>query len=183
MRINGAAMRTSTFTAALLLLACSGHAQSSGTPDAKALDELFHKGETAYRNGAYPQAIDLYTQVLASDPEYLNAYLQRGFCHSLQREYQAAVDDFSAVIKRKSDHLWAYTSRGSAYNKLNKPDLAIQDFNKVLQLDPRNQEAYNNRGWAKKALGDAEGACGDWKASRKMGNAEAKIILTNNKCK
>jgi hypothetical protein len=28
-----------------------------------------------------------------------------------------------------------------------------------------------------------DAACQDWTTSRKMGNAEARIILTNNRCK
>ncbi len=174
-------MKSGILLTAMLLCAIGVQAQDAAK--AKDLDAIFHSGENAYRSGAYPKAIDLYSQVLEADPEYLNAYLQRGFCHSLQREYEAAVADFTAVIERRNDHLWAYTSRGSAYNKLGKPDLAVNDFNRVLQIDSKNQEAYNNRGWAKKALGDSDGACQDWKASRKMGNAEAKIILLNNKCK
>ena len=85
------------------------------------------------------------------------------------------------VLKPK--HLWAFLSRGSAYNKTEQYKLAISDFTKVLQFDPKNQEAYNNRGWAKKFSGNKDGACIDWKRSKKMGNAEAKIILKNNKCK
>jgi len=146
-------------------------------------DELFHAGERAYKGGDPATAIQLYSQTLALAPEHFNAYLQRGFCHSLQRAYAEAISDFTAVIDRQADHLWAYTSRGSAYGKLGKQELAIQDFNTVLRLDPRNQEAYNNRGWAKKAAGDTQGACADWNSSRKMGNGEAKIILKNNRCK
>lgn len=168
---------------ALLFIAQAGIAQDLASASQPEVEALFHKGEAAYRSGGYAQAIELYSQVIQRDPEFLNAYLQRGFCHSLQREYEAAIQDFTAVIDRKKDHLWAYTSRGSAYGKLGKQDLAIRDFNTVLQLDPRNQEAFNNRGWAKKASGDAKGACQDWKESRKMGNAEAKIILKNNQCK
>ncbi len=167
--------------ASLLIFRVLPAQEAPGTPEA--IDKLFHEGEQAYRSGGYAHAIQLYTQVLEMDPEHLNAYLQRGFCHSLQGEYENAITDFSSVISRKGDHLWAYTSRGSAYGKLGKQDLAMQDFNTVLQLDPRNQEAYNNRGWAKKASGDTKGACADWGASRKMGNAEAKIILKNNQCK
>ncbi len=151
-------------------------------PD-KENEKLFREGEIAYNAGGYAKAIDIFTQVLARDPEHLNAYLQRGFCHSLQSEYEAAIADFTSVIARKGDHLWAYTSRGSAYNKLGQFDKAIQDFDTVLGFDPKNQEAYNNRGWTKKGTGDLEGACKDWKTSKKMGNAEAKIILTNNRCK
>jgi tetratricopeptide (TPR) repeat protein len=151
-------------------------------PD-KETERLFRDGENAYNSGGYAKAIDLYTQVLMRDPENLNAYLQRGFCHNLRRDYAAAVEDFTAVIGRKPDHLWAYTSRGSAYNKLGKYDLAIRDFDTAIGFDTRNEEAYNNRGWARKSSGDPTGACKDWKTSKKLGNAEARIILENNRCK
>ncbi|HEY0977451.1 MAG TPA: tetratricopeptide repeat protein [Flavobacteriales bacterium] len=144
---------------------------------------LFKNGEEAYRTGAYTKAIALFDQVLAKDADHLNAYLQRGFCHSVQQNYTAAVADFTEVIKRRNDHLWAYTSRGGAYNRLGKPELAMRDFDAVLALDPKDQEAYNNRGWAKKTLGDLKGACEDWRTSKKLGNGEARIILTNNRCK
>ena len=151
-------------------------------PDGEA-ERLFREGEKAYGSGGYDRAIELFTQVLKRDGDHLNAFLQRGFCHSLQRNYSAAVHDFTAVIQRKPDHLWAYTSRGSAYNKLGKPDLAMRDFDTVIGLDPKNEEAYNNRGWTHKAQGDLAAACSDWKTSRKLGNAEARIILENNRCK
>lgn len=160
-----------------------GLAAQSSPAAASQAEELFKQGERARKAGDRALAIQLYGQALAQDPGHLNAYLQRGFCHSLQQAYAEAILDFTAVIDRQADHLWAYTSRGSAYGKLGKQELAIQDFNTVLRLDPRNQEAYNNRGWAKKASGDAQGACADWHSSRKMGNAEAKIILKNNRCK
>lgn len=145
--------------------------------------ELFDAGEKAYRAGDRDTAIGFYDRVLAKDPNHLNALLQRGFCYSLQKEYAKAVKDFTAVIAQKKDHSWAYTSRGSAYAKLGNHDLAIADFNKVLQLDPKNEEAFNNRGWSHKATGDMKAACKDWSSSKQMGNAEAKIILKNNRCR
>lgn len=163
-------------------LARAASAQTPAKTDPE-VEAIFRQGEQAYNSGAYAKAIGLYDEVLKRDPDHLNAYLQRGFCHSLQREYEAAVADFTAVIQRKGDHLWAYTSRGSAYNKLGKYDLAMADFDRVIALDPKNQEAFNNRGWTHKSQGDLDAACADWKASKKMGNAEAKIILTNNRCK
>jgi tetratricopeptide (TPR) repeat protein len=169
--------------AALALGSFTVHAQETASLSPADPEELFHQGEAAYRNGGYAKAIDLFSQVLAMDPDHLNAYLQRGFCHSLQREYDLAVADFSNVLKRKPDHLWAYTSRGSAYAKMGRNADAMADFNKVIALDPDNQEAFNNRGWTKKTLGDADGACNDWRASRKLGNEEAKIILKNNHCR
>lgn len=148
-----------------------------------AVDELYQAGERAYRSGDHAAAVTLFSQVIDREPDHLNAHLQRGFCQGLLGAYDKAVDDFTAVIEQKGDHSWAYTSRGSAYSKLGKHELAIADFNKVLALDPKNEEAFNNRGWARKATGDQAGACKDWSASKRLGNAEAKIILTNNRCK
>lgn len=171
--------------AALLVLCISllcAHAQGKVTAADKETARLMHEGEKAYRAGDHARAIASFSEVLLHDPDDLNAYLQRGFCHSLRHEYEEAVADFTAVIERKSDHLWAYTSRGSAYNKLGRFELAMHDFDTVLGLDPRNQEAYNNRGWSRKSLGDEQGACKDWKASRRLGNEEAGIILKNTHC-
>ncbi len=171
-------------TLALVLTCTTSTAQyladnKSGT----GIEDLYQAGERAYRAGDHSTATLLFGQVIEVDAEHLNARLQRGFCHSLQGAYQEAAADFTVVISKKADHTWAYTSRGSAYAKLGKHDLAIADFNKVIALDPKNQEAFNNRGWSRKATGDLDGACKDWNTSKRMGNAEAKIILTNNRCK
>jgi Flp pilus assembly protein TadD len=93
------------------------------------------------------------------------------------------VKDLDQVIQRKPDHLWAYTCRSASRSKLGRHQEAIADLDRALELDPRNEEALNNRGWSHKALGDMDAACRDWTTSRKMGNAEARIILTNNRCK
>jgi len=147
------------------------------------VQELFEAGEKADRAGDRVIAIGFYEQLLNKEPTHVNTLLQRGFCRTIQKEYPKAISDFTAVISQKKDHSWAYTSRGSAYAKLDKHDLAIADFNKVLQLDPKNEEAFNNRGWSRKATGDMKGACKDWSSSKQMGNAEAKIILKNNRCR
>jgi tetratricopeptide (TPR) repeat protein len=147
------------------------------------LERIFQAGERAYRAGDLALAIDLFSNVLDHDPEHINAYLQRGFAHSMSKNYELAVKDFSAVIARKPDHVWAFTSRGSALNRLERHAEAIRDFDAVLALDARNGEAYNNRGWAYKAQGDLEAACKDWKTSQRLGNSEAKIILSNTRCK
>jgi tetratricopeptide (TPR) repeat protein len=146
-------------------------------------ETLFNNAQKLYENDKVKEAIVEYSKALSVDSEHMNSLLRRGFAYSQTEQYELAVKDFSKIIEMKPTHIWAYTSRGSAYNKLKKYNLAMNDFNKVLMLDPENQEAYNNRGWSKKFTNDQEGACADWKKSRKMGNEEAKIILKNSGCK
>ncbi len=167
----------------LAVPALVGKAQELAHLPDPSTEKIFHEGELAGRKGEHEKAIALFTQVIERDPQHINAYLQRGFNHSMSKHYELAIADLTAVIKLKEDHLWAYTSRGSAYNKLGRQAEAMADFDKVLSLDPKDQEAYNNRGWSKKALGDLKGACKDWKTSKKLGNGEATIILKNNNCK
>lgn len=181
-------MTTRAFTLAMALPVlftgrCVAQYLADNTGMRKEVQTIYQAGERAYRSGDHATAIERFTEVLRLDDDHLNAYLQRGFCHSLNKDYQAAVKDFTAVIARKQDHLWAFTSRGSAYLRMGEPQLALKDFDAVLALDARNEEAFNNRGWAHKALGDLDAACRDWKASQRLGNGEAKIILTNTRCK
>ncbi|MBI1285973.1 MAG: tetratricopeptide repeat protein [Flavobacteriales bacterium] len=155
----------------------------ASTTWAQDADVLFGKAENLFANGDYQNAANLYTKVLAGDPENMNAYLRRGFCNSVLKKYDEAIADFSVVIDKHSDHPFAYISRGSAYNKTEDFKSALIDFDKALALDPENQEAYNNRGWAKNGMGLYKEACADWKKSKQLGNEEAKIILKNNHCK
>lgn len=152
-----------------------------GRPDPA--DDFYKAAEKAHRAGDHAAAVELYARTLEVAPDHVNAHLHRGFCLSLLKRYEEAAAEFGAVIARKPEHAQAYLSRGSAYAKLGRHAEAIADFDRVIALDARNGEAYNNRGWSRKASGDAAGACKDWKESKRTGNAEARIILENNRCK
>ena len=145
-------------------------------------ETLCIEGETLYNQGKDEEAIAKYTKAIKLNPEMINAYLQRASIYSYLKQYNKAVEDYTVVIKSDNKQVWSYISRGSAYNKLEKYNKALADFNRAINLDPENLEAYNNRGWSKKFLGDKDGACKDWKTSKKKGNKEAKIILKNNGC-
>jgi tetratricopeptide (TPR) repeat protein len=169
---------------AAMLAAASVHGQylaDNGKPDPA--DDFYKAGEKAYRAGEHSTAVTAYTQAIAIAPAHVNAHLHRGFCHSILKQYAEAVADFSTVISEKPEHPQAYLSRGSALAKLGRHAEAIADFERVIAIDARNGEAFNNRGWSRKATGDQDGACKDWKASKRAGNAEARIILENNRCK
>lgn len=147
-----------------------------------AQEDNFRKGDDLFAKGKYAESIEAYTRAIEVDPDNLNAYIQRGLAYSITKEYEKAAADYSLVLEKKPDMINVKNSRGSAYLKLKMYDKAFADFNDIIHADPDNQEAYNNRGWCKKYLGDQEGACEDWKKSKKLGNDEAKIILKNSDC-
>jgi tetratricopeptide (TPR) repeat protein len=157
-------------------------AQSERAPSENA-KQFYNDGQKDYKFLRYKEAIENYTKAIELDTNYINAYIQRGFCKGMIKDFKGAIDDYSKALVIDPHHKWAYISRGSAKNKTEDYQGAIEDFNKVLELDPSDQEAYNNRGFSKKGLNDMNGACEDWNKSKKLGNEEAKIILKNNRCK
>ena len=145
-------------------------------------ENLINQADNEFSKGQYENCILTYGQVIEADPGNLNAHIQRGLAYSITGKYKEAIVDFSMVLGNRPELVAVRNSRGTAYMKLKSYDLAIADFNAVLTADDQNQEAYNNRGWCKKHKGDDQGACEDWKQSKKLGNGEAKIILKNNGC-
>jgi tetratricopeptide (TPR) repeat protein len=145
--------------------------------------KYYDDGQKDYKFLRYREAIENYSKAIELDSNYINAYIQRGFCKGMTKDFTGEIEDYTMAIQIDPKHKFAYISRGSAKNKTGDYKSALEDFNKVLELDPKDQEAYNNRGFSKKALGDKKGACEDWNKSKQLGNSEAKIILKNNQCK
>lgn len=143
----------------------------------------FRRGEQLEKAGKTAEAIEAFTKCIQADSMFQNAYLKRSFLLISINNHEAAISDFSRILRINPNHSWSLLSRGSAYLKLGFNELALQDFDTVIELEPENSEAYNNRGWARRNIGDIDGACNDWKKSKKLGNQEAKIILENSGCK
>ncbi len=151
--------------------------------DKRASTKFVNQALIKFRQSKNNDAIRMLTSAINADTLNDDAWIKRGFIKSKIGDFEGELHDYNRVIAIHPDHKWAYISRGAAYNKMKKFNEAIDDFNKALSIDPKDAEAYNNRGFAKKGLGDKEGACVDWNASRAMGNSEAAIILKNNSCK
>ncbi|MGD1846856.1 MAG: tetratricopeptide repeat protein [Salibacteraceae bacterium] len=170
-------MKKAGFILALCLMFLAGMGQN------EAAEKHFEKAERLAQSLKYQEALAEYNEAIFLNAEELKYYLRRAFVYSALESYEEAVKDYTKVLEADPSSPYIFVSRGSAYNKLKKYNLAIADFNSALAIDPKNQEAYNNRGWSKEYLGDHDGACADWKKSKKLGNAEAKIIMKNTHCK
>ncbi len=147
------------------------------------VEKYFEKGVKLINEQKFEEATQELSKALDSDPSHVNSRIKRAFAYSMMQNYDAAIEDYGMVLAERPELHNVYNSRGSAYMKNKQYYNAIKDFDKVIELDEKNSEAFNNRGFCKKHTGDSDGACQDWKTSKKMGNQEAKIILKNNRCK
>ena len=77
-------------------------------------------------------AIEDYSKAIEIDPDYAEAYNNRGFVYDVMGEYGQAIDDFNKAIELVPDYAKAYYNRGVTYVKQGRNDEALADFEKAL---------------------------------------------------
>ena len=110
----------------------------------------------------YRSAIDHYTKAVELNPEYAEAYNQRGNAYTGAGDFDQAIADYTQAIDLNRDYTNAYTNRGNAYTKKGLFSPAVRDHNIAIGLDPNFAEAYNNRGNAYAGAGDFDQAIADY---------------------
>jgi len=112
----------------------------------------------------YSKAVEDYSKAIELDPDYADAYVQRGFSNMFLREDEKAEADYERAIQLMPDSPFPYESRGTAYLLRRKNQKAIDDLTRAIELDPNDAVAYSNRALTyglsdfDKALADAKKA-------------------------
>ncbi len=121
----------------LLSLGCS-ESKKDG-PTAK---DYYAKAYHFIDSGLPQEAINLYTLAIKKDPDFVEAYYNRGVAHFTLREYDKALEDLNKVIEMRPDLAIAYASRGSTYDRLGEHFKALKDFKKAAQLGDKDTQEY-----------------------------------------
>ncbi|MFN3234852.1 MAG: tetratricopeptide repeat protein, partial [Gammaproteobacteria bacterium] len=91
---------------------------------------------------AFASNIQLYTDLIADNPNDSMAYINRGLNHFNLGHNEDAISDFTHAIELKSIPLAAllipYHKRGIAFTHLMKFDEAIEDFSTCIQINDKN---------------------------------------------
>lgn len=85
-------------------------------------------------NGDYIMAIKYLDKAIAKNPEYIDAYIDRGVDYSILGRYSDAIENYTAVIKLDTLNVLAYYNRSKNYNRLKKHQEAYFDINRAYQI-------------------------------------------------
>jgi tetratricopeptide (TPR) repeat protein len=108
------------------------------------------------------RAIEAYSRAIELNPNYTDAYNNRGVSYSDKEEYGLAIKDFNTAIELCANNTVFYSNRGATYSDMKNYDRAIEDHNKAIELEPDFAVAYYNRGEAYSNKGEVDHAIEDY---------------------
>jgi len=92
------------------------------------------------------KVMEYLNEAIRLNPNYADAYGDRGAAYADLGQYQLAIEDYNKAIRLQPDDVFAYNNRGIAYADLGQYQLAIEDYNKAIRLKPDHAKPYYNRG-------------------------------------
>ncbi|MCC3502767.1 MULTISPECIES: tetratricopeptide repeat-containing serine protease family protein [unclassified Microcoleus] len=124
--------------------------------------DFYIQGGDKYKKGDYQGAVAAYNQAIQLNPNYVEAYSNRGLARSDLGDKQGAIGDYNQALQINPNYSEAYNNRGAARSDLGDKQGSLDDYNQALRINPNNAYAYNNRGLVRSELGDKQGAIGDY---------------------
>jgi predicted O-linked N-acetylglucosamine transferase (SPINDLY family) len=116
-------------------------------------DALMRAALGRLRSGDFNDAVTRYDQVIAQQPDLVEAYFFRGNALLALGRSSEAVASYDRAIFLKPDLAEAYCNRGEALRSLNRLDQALASLEHAITLKPDYADAHNNRGNALWNLG------------------------------
>ena len=94
----------------------------------------------------FTQALQYYTELIKSDPNYADAWYRKGICENELKLNKEAVHSFTKLTELDPNYYSAFFERGRIQYTMANYAEAILDFTEVLRKNKDYKEAYYNRG-------------------------------------
>lgn len=123
------------------------------------------EGNNFYFNHNFQSAISEYNRAIEVQPNFAEAYNNRGNANVMMKNYQQAILDYQNAIRYNKVDARIHNNLGSIYFILKDYNAAINEYEQALKLNPNLFDAYYNRALAyyyiqqyQAALSDARSA-------------------------
>jgi tetratricopeptide (TPR) repeat protein len=118
----------------------------------------FAKAFELHKRGKAAEAEQIYSSILAREPEHFDARHLRGVIFLERGQFDAAEREIGLAIQINPTVASAHNNRGNALKALGRLDEALESYDRAIALKPDYAKAFNNRGNALKDLGRPEDA-------------------------
>eukprot|EP01023_Acetabularia_acetabulum_P000337 TRINITY_DN10134_c0_g1_i1.p1 TRINITY_DN10134_c0_g1~~TRINITY_DN10134_c0_g1_i1.p1 ORF type:complete len:617 (+),score=132.73 TRINITY_DN10134_c0_g1_i1:86-1852(+) len=114
-------------------------------------DEHKAKGNAAFQQGSFQEAITHFSAGVEVDPSNHVLYSNRSACYASLKQFDKALEDAQKVVELKPDWPKGYSRLGAAYHGLEDFTEALESYDKGLKIDPENATLKSGKESAQQA--------------------------------
>jgi tetratricopeptide (TPR) repeat protein len=107
--------------------------------------DLYNKGVNDMSNEKFIDAIRNFDLALRLDPQYVDAWIKRGYAHFLRDEYIVAISSYDKALETDVNNAEAWNLKGLAYYKMKNYDKAIECCEKAVDINPNDGMSWYNK--------------------------------------
>lgn len=126
------------------------------------------RGLTALQQGNASEAAGLFSLALVSEPNNLDALVQRAEANFKLEKYQESFDDATQALRLDPDNISALFRRGTVLAMNGHLEESLQDLDRLLELDRNHIEGMLRRFWVHARLGNHHAADEDLRTALVM---------------
>jgi tetratricopeptide (TPR) repeat protein len=97
-------------------------------------------------DGKYPEAIAVFTKVLAVDPKSAEALKERAEAYTQEGNLDEALKDLNQAVSLSPQDPWGYFKRGMVKFSLGDFQEAVGDMTRAIEINPEGPLFYFARG-------------------------------------
>jgi len=100
------------------------------------LTELLNQGTVLINSGELNKAYNLFTTIIATEPDWAEAWNRRATVLYLMKKYQSSLDDIKIILKLEPRHFGALSGQALNYIELKQYEKAIQSYKIAQKIYP-----------------------------------------------
>jgi len=100
------------------------------------LTELLNQGTRLMNGGELSKAYELFTTIIATEPDWFEAWNKRATVLYLMNRYQSSLDDIQITLTLEPRHFGAMSGQALNYIELKKYEKAIQSYKSAQKIYP-----------------------------------------------
>jgi tetratricopeptide (TPR) repeat protein len=141
----------------------------SGNYRGHALAALLHNRGFEYADkNDYDRAIADYSLAITVEPNYPQAFFDRGNIWVEKGDMDRALADYGVAIRLDPNYADAYTNRGNVWAANKDYDRAVADYSQAIRLAPQDSDPLSNRGNVWLMKGEFDRALADYNAAIRL---------------
>lgn len=130
------------------------------------------EGNNSYFSKNFQQAISAYNRALEINPNYADAYNNRGNAYAQLHQFQSALQDLQKAATLNNADSRIYNNLGNIYLLQKNYNAAVTEYSRAINLNPNLFTAYYNRALAYSYLNQFQNALPDAQRAMNLNPAD-----------